>query len=73
MYGTFWALVPPLFAIVLALLTKEVYSSLFFGVLIGALFAAGFNPVQTLNLIEIGERHGLSASFFAARGTRTIR
>ena len=59
MYGTFWALVPPLFAIVLALLTKEVYSSLFFGVLIGALFAAGFNPVQTLNLIVVD---GLSVS-----------
>ena len=59
MYGTFWALVPPLFAIVLALFTKEVYSSLFFGVLIGALFAAGFNPVQTLNLIVVD---GLSVS-----------
>ena len=59
MYGTFWALVPPLFAIVLALITKEVYSSLFFGVLIGALFAAGFNPVQTLNLIVVD---GLSVS-----------
>ena len=59
MYGTFWALVPPLFAIVLALLTKEVYSSLFFGVLIGALFAAGFNPVQTLHLIVVD---GLSVS-----------
>ena len=59
MYGTFWALVPPLFAIILALITKEVYSSLFFGVLIGALFAAGFNPVQTLNLIVVD---GLSVS-----------
>ena len=59
MYGSFWALVPPLLAIVLALITKEVYTSLFFGVLVGALFAAGFNPVQTLNLIVVD---GLSVS-----------
>lgn len=37
-HGTFWALVPPIVAIALALITKEVYSSLFIGVLIGALF-----------------------------------
>ena len=59
MYGTFWALVPPLVAIVLALLTKEVYTSLFAGVFLGALFAAGFNPIQTLNLIVVD---GLSVS-----------
>ncbi len=51
MYGTFWALVPALVAILLALLTKEVYSSLFVGILIGALFFAGFNPEATLNHI----------------------
>lgn len=44
MYATFWALVPPLIAIILALVTKEVYSSLFVGILMGALFYAGFNP-----------------------------
>ncbi len=49
--GTFWALVPPLVAIVLALITKEVYSSLFIGVVVGALFACGFAPVDTLNMI----------------------
>ena len=59
MEGTFWALVPPLLAIVLALLTKEVYTSLFAGILLGALFAGGFNPVQTLNLIVVD---GLSVS-----------
>ena len=37
-YGTFWSLVPPLVAIALALITKEVYSSLFVGILVGALF-----------------------------------
>ena len=44
MYGTFWALLPPIIAIVLALITKEAYSSLFIGVLIGAMFCAGFSP-----------------------------
>lgn len=44
MYGTAWALVPPLVAIILALITKEVYSSLFVGIVTGALFYANFNP-----------------------------
>ena len=59
MYGTFWALVPPLLAIVLALITKEVYTSLFAGVLIGALFATGFNLIGTLDMIVVD---GLSVS-----------
>lgn len=42
-YGTFWSLVPPIVAIALALITKEVYSSLFIGVLIGALFISQGN------------------------------
>ncbi len=49
MYGTFWALVPPILAIVLALITKEAYSSLFIGVLVGALFCANFAPVAALD------------------------
>ncbi|MBO5336084.1 MAG: Na+/H+ antiporter NhaC family protein [Lachnospiraceae bacterium] len=48
MYGTFWALVPPIVAILLALITKEVYSSLFVGILIGGLFYAGFAPEATV-------------------------
>lgn len=36
-YATFWALVPPLVAIALALITKEVYSSLFIGIVLGGL------------------------------------
>ena len=47
--GTFLALLPSLIAIVLALITKEVYSSLFIGVVTGALFWGRFNPVKTLN------------------------
>ena len=48
MYATFWALVPPIVAIALALITKEVYSSLFIGVLVGGLFYSGFNFEGTL-------------------------
>ena len=49
--GTFWSLVPPLVAIVLALITKETYSSLFIGIVVGALLVAGFNPIDTMNNI----------------------
>ncbi|MGN1030126.1 MAG: Na+/H+ antiporter NhaC family protein [Butyricicoccaceae bacterium] len=51
MYATFWALVPPIVAITLALLTKEVYSSLFIGILVGGLFYSGFSFEGTLNHI----------------------
>ncbi len=47
-YATFWSLVPPLIAIVLALITKEVYSSLFIGILAGGLIFAGFNLEKTM-------------------------
>ena len=43
-YATFAALLPPIIAIVLALLTKEVYSSLFIGILSGALIYSNFSP-----------------------------
>ena len=43
-YATFWALLPPVIAIALALITKEVYSSLFIGILAGALLNSNFNP-----------------------------
>ena len=48
MYATFWALVPPIVAILLALITKEVYSSLFIGILIGGLFYSGFTFEKTV-------------------------
>lgn len=51
MYATFWALVPPIVAIVLALISKEVYISLFVGILTGALFYANFNPERTITAI----------------------
>ncbi|WP_081772689.1 Na+/H+ antiporter NhaC family protein [Prevotella sp. MA2016] len=47
--NTIWALTPPIIAISLALMTKEVYSSLFLGVLTGALLNADFHPVGGLN------------------------
>ena len=51
MFGTFWSLVPPVIAIVLALITKEVYSSLFIGVLAGGLFASNFSFAGTLDAL----------------------
>ena len=50
-YATYLALLPPVIAIVLALITKEVFSSLFLGILSGALLATDFNPVGTLTTI----------------------
>ena len=47
-YGTFWSLLPPIVAIVLALISKEVYSSLFLGVLAGALLYTNFGIWDTV-------------------------
>ena len=41
-YNTFWSLIPPIIAIALALITKEVYSSLFLGILVGGLLYSNF-------------------------------
>ncbi len=49
--GTLWSLFPPVIAIGLALLTKEVYSSLFVGILVGGFLATGFNPIKTVDAI----------------------
>ena len=46
--STFWSLLPPIIAIALALITKEVYSSLFVGILAGGLLYANFNPEMTI-------------------------
>jgi len=48
LYATFWALIPPVVAIALALITKEVYSSLFVGILVGALLYSGFSFEKTV-------------------------
>ena len=63
-YGTFWSLVPPLVAIALALITKEVYSSLFVGILVGALFYSDFNFEGTiLHIFEGGMISVLTDSY----------
>jgi len=51
--GTFWSLLPPLIAIGLALITKEVYSSLFIGILAGGLLYAGFSFTGTLEHVLV--------------------
>lgn len=48
-YSTFWALLPPIIAIVLALITKEVYISLFVGILSGALLYSNFSLTGTID------------------------
>ena len=57
--GTFWSLVPPIVAIVLALITKETYSSLFIGILVGALLVSSFSPIDTLNNLILGTTAGV--------------
>jgi Na+/H+ antiporter NhaC len=53
MYNTLWALVPPVVAIVLALITKEVYSSLFIGVAVGGLiYSFTATPVKYLYMVH---------------------
>lgn len=60
MQETFWALAPPIVAIVLALITKEVYISLFIGIISGALLFTGFNFIPALQVTfeVMGERVG---------------
>lgn len=63
-YATFWALIPPVVAIGLALITKEVYSSLFIGILVGGLFYSGFSFEGTiLHMFEDGFLSVLSDSY----------
>ncbi len=52
--NSFWALVPAIVAIILALITKEVYSSLFFGIVSGALLYTNFNLENTMNRVFSG-------------------
>nr|MCR4734790.1 Na+/H+ antiporter NhaC family protein [Treponema sp.] len=67
MVGTFWALVPAIVAIALALCTKEVYSSLFIGIIIGGLFyaidaASGFTGFLT-HVVSDGLVNSLADSY----------
>lgn len=54
LYATFWALMPPVVAIALALITKEAYSSLFIGIVVGGLLYAGFQFEGTVTHIFQG-------------------
>ena len=57
-YATFWALLPPIIAILLALISKQVYASLFVGILSGALIYSNFNPwgmVENTFTVMIGK------------------
>ena len=56
--GTFWSLLPPIVAIVLALISKEVYSSLFLGCLVGALLYTQFAPWDTIVTL-VGANYGI--------------
>ena len=56
--GTFWSLLPPIVAIALALISKEVYSSLFLGCLVGALLYTQFNPWNTIVEL-VGANYGI--------------
>ena len=56
--GTFWSLLPPIVAIVLALISKEVYSSLFLGCLVGALLYTQFAPWDTIVSL-VGADYGI--------------
>lgn len=60
-YSTAWALLPPVLAIGLALVTKEVYSSLLTGIIVGAILYANGNLVLTLNTMLFAEDAGLIA------------
>ena len=50
-FGTWMALLPPVIAIGLALITKEAYSSLFIGIAIGGMFAANLNPIGAMDAV----------------------
>ena len=65
MYATIWAVLPPIVAIGLALITKEVYSSLFIGILAGGLIYSGMNFPKFMNHVMID---GFVSSLSSDRG-----
>ena len=64
MYATFWALVPPVVAIALALITKEVYSSLLAGCVVGALLTEGFAPWRSFETLFLTLMEGIDLKIF---------
>ena len=63
--GSAWALLPPIIAIGLALITKEVYSSLFIGILAGGLMYSNFNVLKTVDAVT---NDGLISAVTATAG-----
>ncbi len=62
-FGTIATIAPPIVAIVLALVTKEVYSSLFIGIVLAALFATQFNVVNTIDtVVNVGLISGFAGN-----------
>ena len=59
--GTVWALLPPVIAIVLALITKEVYTSLLAGIITGGLLYSNFNLELGINTMLFNENGGMIA------------
>ena len=59
-YGQVWALLPPAIAIILALITKEVYTSLLAGIMTGALLYSGFNFELMINTMFFNEDGGMA-------------
>lgn len=60
-YGQVWSLLPPALAIILALITKEVYTSLLIGIITGALLYSGFNLELMINTMFFNENGGMTA------------
>lgn len=60
-YGQVWSLLPPALAIILALITKEVYTSLLTGIITGALLYSGFNLELMINTMFFNENGGMTA------------
>ena len=60
-YGQVWSLLPPALAIILALITKEVYTSLLTGIITGALLYSGFNLELMINTMFFNENGGMAA------------
>ena len=81
-YGTAWALLPPVIAIGLALITKEVYSSLFVGIVMGALLYSGYSFEGTVlhvfqegivSVLSDGYNIGILSNGFSDEQSRRLR
>ena len=72
MEGTFWAIVPTLIAVIFALITKEVFISLFIGIFTGAMIIAGGNPIVALSELFNIMAAKTGADFVVTNGEASI-